>query len=95
MVRDDIDIDINYAPLTLDEEFIARCGELAENLLLPSLEDIVVLKLMSGEKKDIQDLKRMLHQTWGALDKDYLFRRARQAGLERELERILRRIRLL
>lgn len=92
LVEDDIHVDINYAPLTLDEEFIARSRRLEGGLLLPSLEDLVVLKLMSGERKDVADLKRILGQAWHRLDRGYLYRRARQAGLERELERILRRL---
>jgi len=92
LVEDDIHVDINYAPLTLDEEFVSRSRPVAENILLPCVEDIVVLKLMSGERKDIDDVKKMLQQTWHRLDREYLYRRARQAGLERELERIVRRL---
>jgi len=55
---------------------------LAKHVHLPSLEDIVVLKLMSGEKKDYEDLKRILNQTWHRLDKEYSYRRVQQAGLE-------------
>ncbi|BAN89843.1 DUF6036 family nucleotidyltransferase [Aeropyrum camini] len=94
LVEDDIRVDINYAPLTLDKEFVERSKKLSENLLLPSLEDIIVLKLMSGEKKDITDLKRILSQEWHKLDKDYLYKRARQAGLEKELARLVRRLSL-
>ncbi len=92
LVEDDIHVDINYAPLILDDEFYRRSRTLAGNVLLPSLEDIVVLKLMSGERKDVEDLKKILHQAWHRLDKEYLYRRARQAGLEKELERLLRRV---
>ena len=92
LVEDDIHIDINYAPLILDREFIDRSRVVIENILLPSIEDIVVLKLMSGEKKDIGDVKKILAQAWDRLDKEYLYRRARQAGLERELRKVLRRL---
>lgn len=92
LVEDDIHVDINYAPLTLDEEFLGRSRALAEGILLPSLEDIIILKLMSGERKDLDDLKRVLHQAWHRLDKGYLYKRARQAGLERELGKLLRRL---
>ena len=92
LVEDDIHIDINYAPLILDKEFVDRSKIVAGNILLPSIEDIVILKLMSGERKDIDDVKRILSQTWHMLDKEYLYRRARQAGLEEELWRILRRL---
>ena len=81
-------IDINYAPLIFDEEFLARSKPLADNIYLPSLEDIIVLKLMSSERKDIADLKKAIHQAWTRLDHKYLFRRARQAGLEKELRRL-------
>lgn len=95
LVEDDVHIDINYAPLTLDEEFVRRSRAVAEGVLLPCVEDLIVLKLMSGERKDIEDIKRVLRQSWNALDKEYLYRRAQQAGLERELEKILRRLGLV
>jgi len=47
---------------------------------------------MSGERKDIDDVKKILLQLRGKLDMDYIRLRAKQAGLERELERILRRL---
>ena len=93
-VEDDVHIDVNYAPLTLDKVFIERSRVLAHGILIPSLEDLVVLKLMSGERKDISDIKKILHQTWSMIDREYLYRRAKQAGLEKELERILRRMNL-
>ncbi len=92
LVEDDAHIDINYAPLTLDQEFIKRSKNISKNLWLPSLEDLVILKIMSNEKKDINDVKRILTQTWHILDKEYLYKRARQAGLEKELKRILARL---
>ena len=95
LVENDIHVDINYAPLTLDEEFVHRSRRLAENLFLPSLEDIIVLKLMSGERKDIADLKKILSQVWHRLDREYLYSRARQAGLEEELIKLLGRLGLV
>jgi hypothetical protein len=92
LVEDDIHVDINYAPLTLDKEFLERSRKLPGNLLLPSIEDIIVLKLMSGERKDIADLKRILSQEWHRIDKKYLYKRARQTGLEKELEKLIRRL---
>ena len=92
LVEDDAHIDINYAPLTLDQEFIKRSKNISKNLWLPSLEDLVILKIMSNEKKDVNDVKRILTQTWHILDKEYLYKRARQAGLEKELKRILARL---
>lgn len=92
LVEDDIHVDINYAPLTLDDEFVRRSKMLTSNILLPSLEDIVVLKLMSGERKDVADLKKILSWAWHRLDKEYLYRRAHQAGLEKRLRRLARRL---
>jgi len=89
---DDVHVYINYAPLTLDDMFISRCSEVEPGLYLPSPEDLIVLKLMSGERKDIDDVKKILLQLRGKLDMEYIRLRARQAGLERELERILRRL---
>ena len=52
----------------------------------------MILKLMSGEKKDVDDVKKVFAQAWHRVDREYLYRRAQQAGLERELRRMLRRI---
>jgi len=93
-VKNDIHIDINYAPLTLDEESISRSIEVEHGIFLFSLEDIIVLKLMSSERKDIDDLKKILRQAWYKLDKEYLYRRAKQAGLEKVLEKLVRRLNL-
>ncbi len=57
---------------------------LSGKLMIPSIEDLAILKLMSGEKKDLSDLKKILHQAWHRLDREYLYRRASQAGLEKE-----------
>ena len=95
LVENDIHIDINYTPLTLDEEFINRSRRLAENIFLPSLEDVIVLKLMSGERKDIADLKKILSQVWHRVDREYLYSRVRQAGLEKELRKLLERLGLV
>ncbi len=94
LLENDIHVDINYAPLTLDEEFIKRSIRIGVNLRVPSLEDLVILKLMSGERKDIADLKKILLQSWNSLDKEYLDNRLIQTGLEREFEKILKRMKL-
>ena len=49
---------------------------------------------MSGEWKDISDLKKILTQKWSELDKQYLVKRAKQAGLERSLIKLIRRLKL-
>ncbi len=65
---------------------------LSGKLMIPSIEDLAILKLMSGEKKDLSDLKKILHQAWHRLDREYLYRRASQAGLEKELARLVKRL---
>ncbi len=92
LVEDDTHIDINYAPLILDEEFIRRSVAVSGSILLASIEDVLVLKLMSGERRDIEDLKKVIRQAWNRIDRAYLRRRVEQAGLARELEKILRRV---
>ena len=90
-MENDVHVDVNYAPLILDEEFVRRARPLGD-AYLPSLEDLLILKLMSGERKDISDAKRIIAQRGGDLDWDYLMRRARQTGLEKDLVGLLRRM---
>ncbi len=92
LVENGVHVDINYAPLTLDEEFKARSMKIGENIFLPSIEDIIVLKLASGERKDLRDVRKILAQAWEKLDKDYLLRRACEAGLEKELKKQVKRL---
>jgi len=44
---------------------------------------------MSGERKDIEDLKKTLAQAWGNLDKEYITKKVKQAGLEKQYNRLL------
>jgi len=44
------------------------------------MEDIVLM-LMVGERKDIDDIKKILAQTRHRLDREYLYRRVQWAGL--------------
>ncbi|ADN51790.1 DUF6036 family nucleotidyltransferase [Vulcanisaeta distributa] len=80
---------INCMPLTLDEEFISRSRALGD-VLIPSIEDLIILKLMSGEDKDVEDVKRLLKLP--NLDLPYLLRRSRDAGVDKDLLRIARKI---
>ncbi|GAB6948192.1 hypothetical protein JCM16161A_23220 [Vulcanisaeta sp. JCM 16161] len=84
-----VHIDINYMPLTLDEEFINRSRALGD-ILVPSIEDLIILKLMSGEDKDVEDVKKLLRLS--NLDTHYLLRRSRDAGVDKDLLRIARRV---
>ncbi len=60
-------VDINYAPLTFDEEFLRRCIS-TNGFYIPSLEDLIILKLMSGEAKDIKDIKKIFSTEGVELD---------------------------
>ena len=73
---------LSYMPLTLDDEFIARSRTLGE-ILVPSIEDLIILRLMGGKDKDIEDVKRLLRLP--NLDIGYLVRRARDAGVDKDL----------
>lgn len=81
-------IRIHHPPLMLDSDFISRCRE-AGGVFIPSPEDLVILKLASCECKDVEDLKRLLRLP---LDLSYLKKRALQAGLDKELWKIWRRV---
>lgn len=74
-------VDVNYAPLTLDDAFLKRCRRVGD-VLLPSAEDLIILKVMSGERKDVEDIKEILRR----VDLDYLLKRASEAGVEKELK---------
>ncbi|MEM1598547.1 MAG: DUF6036 family nucleotidyltransferase [Pyrobaculum sp.] len=52
------------------------------DVLLPSAEDLIILKVMSGERKDVEDIKEILRR----VDLDYLLKRASEAGVEKELK---------
>ena len=73
---------------------MTRSVELGPGILLHCLEDIVVIKLMCGERKDLDDLKKILSSRWRELDKHYLHERRGRQGLEKELEKLVRRLRL-
>ncbi len=82
-------VNIYNIPLTFDEEFLRRCIS-TNNVYLPSLEDLIILKLMSGEARDIKDIKKILKTEGIELDLNYLTKRARDAGLEKHLKRLLK-----
>lgn len=82
-------VDVNYAPLTLDDAFLKRCRRVGD-VLLPSAEDLIILKAMSGERKDVEDIKEILRRV--DLDLDYLLKRASEAGVEKELKKLLKRV---
>jgi len=86
-----IEIDINTPMLLLDKEFESRATKIAENLYLPSLEDLIVTKLMSLERKDYSDIKEVFKLA-GKIDFDYLCKRIKEANLEKEFNKIAKRI---
>jgi len=42
---------------------VERSSVIIEDILLHSMEDIVILMIMLGERKDINDVKKILPQT--------------------------------
>lgn len=43
-----------------------------KNIYLPTVEDLILLKLTAGRDKDMEDLKWIIKRQKGKLDKDYL-----------------------
>jgi hypothetical protein len=89
--KNGVEIDLNTPMLLLDEEFEKRATNITDNLYLPSIEDLIVTKLMSLERKDYSDIKEIFRLA-GKIDFDYLCRRIREANLEREFNKIAKRI---
>lgn len=86
-----LEIDLNTPMLILDEEFQKRAIRIWGNLYLPSVEDLIVTKLMSLERKDYSDIKEIFKLAKN-IDFEYLCRRISQANLKREFNRIAGRI---
>ncbi len=86
-----LEIDLNTPMLLLDKEFQRRARRVYRNLYLPSLEDLIVTKLMSLERKDYSDIKEVFKLA-GKIDFEYLCKRIQQANLKREFNRIAKRI---
>ena len=77
-----VHIDINYAALPVDDEFRRRANSYGI-FKVPSVEDLVVMKLM-GREKDLKDAVKLLRLV---SDFEYLRRRAEEAGLLKELKK--------
>ncbi len=90
-VKRGLEIDLNTPMLLLDEEFQGRARRVYRNLYIPSLEDLIITKLMSLERKDYGDIKEVFKFA-DKIDFDYLCRRVQQANLKREFNRIAKRI---
>ena len=87
----DIHLNIHNTPLIFDDEFMGRC-EYRDGVYIPSLEDLIILKLMSGKARDIKDIKKIFSIEGVRIDLKYLMNRARDAGLEKPLKKLLRRM---
>ncbi len=86
-----LEIDLNTPMLILDEEFEKRSMKIERNLYLPSLEDLIVTKLMSLERKDYSDIKEIFRLTKN-IDFEYLCKRINKANLRRDFNRIAKRV---
>ncbi|WP_457753564.1 DUF6036 family nucleotidyltransferase [Thermococcus sp.] len=89
--RSGLEIDLNTPMLILDEEFQERAIQIWRNLYLPSVEDLIVTKLMSLERKDYSDIKEVFRLAKN-IDFEYLCKRINQTNLKREFNRIAGRI---
>jgi len=89
--KEGLEIDLNTPMLILDDEFHRRSRRIYKNLYLPSVEDLIVTKLMSLERKDYSDIKEIFKLS-EKIDFEYLCMRVEQANLKREFNRIAKRI---
>ncbi len=85
-----LEVDLNTPMLLFDEEFHERATRVYRNLYLPSIEDLIVTKLMSLERKDYADIEEVLRLAED-LDFEYLCRRVNRVNLKREFNRIAAR----
>lgn len=56
-----------------------------------SLEDLIVMKIASGEPQDYKDLERMISRRFKEIDWSYLRKRARKFNLIEEVDEIYKR----
>ncbi|MGQ9721078.1 MAG: DUF6036 family nucleotidyltransferase [Candidatus Jordarchaeum sp.] len=84
-------IDVNVPLIIYDSEFKKHSKKIRDNLYLPSIEDLIVTKLMAFGRRDYEDLKDIL---WRAEKIDYtrLCRRVREAGLLKEFNKLSKRL---
>jgi len=85
-------IDISLTPITFDEQFLKR-AKTTKGLIIPSIEDLIVLKLIAYRRKDIRHLKKIIRQR-KRLDYNYLMIRVREAGLEKRYIKLMKRLKM-
>jgi hypothetical protein len=85
------EIDVNGPLLIYDKEFHAFSKQIYGNLYLPSLEDLIVTKLMAFGRRDYEDLKDVLGKAEG-IDYNRLCKRIREAGLLNEFNKLSKRL---
>jgi hypothetical protein len=66
--------------------------EIAERIyvLVPQIEDLVIMKLITGRTKDMRDVRHVLRTSRSRIDMNNLENRAREAGVELKLRRLRR-----
>ncbi|MGA2875095.1 MAG: DUF6036 family nucleotidyltransferase [Nitrososphaerales archaeon] len=57
---------------------------------VPQVEDLVIMKLMTGRTKDLRDIRHALRTTRSRIDMNNLESRAREVGADSKLKRIQR-----
>lgn len=91
-----IDLVLHPRGFIWDPEILKRRRE--ERLLTGSmkiwcvpLEDLIVMKIASGEPQDLKDLERIISRRFDEIDWSYLRRRAQRFGLEKKVDEIHKR----
>mgnify|MGYP005840438141 CR=1 FL=1 len=84
-------IDVNGPLLIYDREFHEHSKRIHSNLYLPSLEDLIVTKLMALGRRDYEDLKDVLRKA-EKINYNRLCKRVREAGLLKEFNKIAKHL---
>lgn len=85
------EIDVNAPLLIYDSEFHESSKHIYKNLYLPSIEDLIVTKLMAFGRRDYEDLKDVFEKV-KEIDYNRLCKRVREAGLLKEFNKLSKRL---
>ncbi|WXG42363.1 MAG: DUF6036 family nucleotidyltransferase [Candidatus Freyarchaeum deiterrae] len=85
------EIDVNGPLLIYDDEFHTLSKQIHRNLYLPSIEDLIVTKLMALGRRDYEDLKDVLEKA-EKIDYNRLCKRVNEAGLLKEFNKLSKRL---
>ena len=89
--RSGYEFDVNGPLLIYDKEFHEFSRKIHRNLYLPSVEDLIVTKLMAHGRRDYEDLKDILGRA-KEINYSRLCKRIRETGLLKEFNRLSKRL---